>query len=66
MNENLIVAIIGIIIGSYFLIQRFKYPTKEGTFKFLINFHSLSIGISCLGAGLIFLIKYLIYLFGCN
>jgi len=66
MNENLIVAIIGIIIGSYLLIRRVKYPTKKGDMKFSLNFRSLLIGIFCLGAGLIFLIKYFIYLFGCN
>ncbi len=66
MIEDLYIAIIGIIIGSYLLIQRFKYPSKDGSFKFLINYQSLTIGIFCLVAGIIFLIKYIIYFFSCN
>jgi hypothetical protein len=66
MDDLIYVAIIGILIGVYLLIRRFKYPVKEGSFKFLINFQSLTIGIFCLVAGLIALVKYLILLFSCN
>lgn len=66
MDDLIYIAIIGIVIGVFFLIQRFKYPTKKGDMKFSLNFRSLLIGIFCLGAGLIALVKYLISLFGCD
>jgi len=66
MDDLIYIAIIGILIGVYLLVRRFKYPVKEGTFKFLINFQSLIIGITCLGIGLISLVKYLIMVLSCN
>ncbi len=57
MNDNLYAAIIFFIIGILMLFQRYKYPAKEGDFKFSLDFQSVLIGIGCIIFVIIALLK---------